>query len=605
MMAYELAEECRGGGISFDNEDAIHGGLRGGGDGGGACRAPNAKESPSRLLDDPQDSLRPYGNLRRMASSSWNYEPNGKPAMLQAKFHYPYFEMTVVSDSGRDIGQPISGMVSVGFARKGGDAKMLVGLQHDSVGVHNDDLKAHFGGKSRPLLKSWDSGDVVGVGIYNRRVYFTSNGIHMGVAFTLGDEYDVESYLPTVSVSSGKMDVIFNLGPDFRHEYELKGIEKSNQIFQRFDKNSDGRLRHSEVKDIILSTLVPGPTIVISHDPLPYPSYTNFCRLTGCESPEKGLSASNLWTLYEEGYGTIDKDWEVLTQVLTRPELTKQAMPPTILNTEKTGYTSVMSIDMSGFKSSDRNKHGELGDRTTGTQFDILHNIKAGLRNLIGGQQTNKNMHNNKPCSLDLEYLDDLDEDFIQKQAEMQLKEVYSSYSVAIDGGWSEWSECTKSCGWDGMQKRTCTEPSPSGGGRPCKGPNSRACNRRRCLSKPVWSRWTPCSKTCGYGVQYRTCLSDTLDGCEGDSRKTCKNPVPCRNPRDWDNGVMMPAPIPVRDTPPAPPQQKMFLPHSESSSRRSSSGTSGSDNKVARIRINSKPSGAKLGIISDGVSRS
>ena len=45
---------------------------------------------------------------------------------------------------------------------------------------------------------------------------------------------------------------------------------------------------------------------------------------------------------------------------------------------------------------------------------------------------------------------------------------------VLVDGNfstWSSWGNCSKSCG-DGVQVRTrsCTDPAPRGGGRPCQG---------------------------------------------------------------------------------------------------------------------------------------
>ena len=46
-----------------------------------------------------------------------------------------------------------------------------------------------------------------------------------------------------------------------------------------------------------------------------------------------------------------------------------------------------------------------------------------------------------------------------------------------VDGGWSEWqnvTECSVTCG-EGViiQQRTCTQPSPSCGGRDCVGENT------------------------------------------------------------------------------------------------------------------------------------
>lgn len=40
-----------------------------------------------------------------------------------------------------------------------------------------------------------------------------------------------------------------------------------------------------------------------------------------------------------------------------------------------------------------------------------------------------------------------------------------------VDGGWSDWGACA-----NGKQTRTCTNPTPSGGGKECEGPESQNC---------------------------------------------------------------------------------------------------------------------------------
>ena len=52
-----------------------------------------------------------------------------------------------------------------------------------------------------------------------------------------------------------------------------------------------------------------------------------------------------------------------------------------------------------------------------------------------------------------------------------------------MNGGWSEWSECSQACG-GGEQTRTCTNPAPSNGGADCSGDSRRACNERDCLNE-------------------------------------------------------------------------------------------------------------------------
>ena len=74
-----------------------------------------------------------------------------------------------------------------------------------------------------------------------------------------------------------------------------------------------------------------------------------------------------------------------------------------------------------------------------------------------------------------------------------------------VNGGWSSWSSCSKTCG-GGTRTRTCTNPAPSGGGANCVGATSEACNTQACAINGGWSSWSACSKTCGGGINTRTC---------------------------------------------------------------------------------------------------
>merc|ERR1712055_521351 len=81
-----------------------------------------------------------------------------------------------------------------------------------------------------------------------------------------------------------------------------------------------------------------------------------------------------------------------------------------------------------------------------------------------------------------------------------------------VNGQWSNWGECSKTCG-GGLKKRTCTNPAPAHGGTDCKaegyGPtNKDDCNTEKCPVDGHWSKWGECSKTCGGGKKTRTCTN-------------------------------------------------------------------------------------------------
>ena len=48
------------------------------------------------------------------------------------------------------------------------------------------------------------------------------------------------------------------------------------------------------------------------------------------------------------------------------------------------------------------------------------------------------------------------------------------------DGGWSQFSACSKACG-GGTQSRTCSNPASANGGKNCAGRASNACNTQAC----------------------------------------------------------------------------------------------------------------------------
>ncbi|XP_047443825.1 hemicentin-1 isoform X2 [Mugil cephalus] len=123
-----------------------------------------------------------------------------------------------------------------------------------------------------------------------------------------------------------------------------------------------------------------------------------------------------------------------------------------------------------------------------------------------------------------------------------------------VDGSWSEWSlweECSRTCGQGNRTRiRTCSSPPAQHGGRPCEGKAVEVimCSVRPC---PVagnwgsWLPWSPCSETCGKGMQSRIRLCNNpppaFDGpqCEGTDTQTqvCKE-RPCPVDGKWSSWV-------------------------------------------------------------------
>eukprot|EP00123_Amoebidium_parasiticum_P018256 comp24150_c1_seq3/m.43960 comp24150_c1_seq3/g.43960 ORF comp24150_c1_seq3/g.43960 comp24150_c1_seq3/m.43960 type:complete len:1043 (-) comp24150_c1_seq3:191-3319(-) len=107
--------------------------------------------------------------------------------------------------------------------------------------------------------------------------------------------------------------------------------------------------------------------------------------------------------------------------------------------------------------------------------------------------------------------------------------------STMVDGMWSPWSACDAPCG-GGISVRTCDNPPPAYGGAQCPGESLQLCNADACPT-PLdgsWSAWTDCSKSCGGGLQMRFCANPepAWGGrpCEGEGFRVC-NPGNCSIP--------------------------------------------------------------------------
>ncbi|XP_062521149.1 coadhesin-like [Corticium candelabrum] len=108
-----------------------------------------------------------------------------------------------------------------------------------------------------------------------------------------------------------------------------------------------------------------------------------------------------------------------------------------------------------------------------------------------------------------------------------------------IDGGWSpwsEWSDCSRTCGLDGLRKRnrTCTNPPLKNSGEDCSGPSEekRFCFLATyCPIQTFWSSWTrinKCSLECdqgGHTIYVRQCVPPVFnfgsEYCPGNGTKS------------------------------------------------------------------------------------
>ena len=95
---------------------------------------------------------------------------------------------------------------------------------------------------------------------------------------------------------------------------------------------------------------------------------------------------------------------------------------------------------------------------------------------------------------------------------------------------WSEWSECSKSCGGGVRQRdRHCQVDGEPVCTCQCYGPieEFESCGGRQCPEWSPWSSWSSCSKTCGEGEQGRSRRCSGEEGeCPGEGKETrpCKD---------------------------------------------------------------------------------
>jgi len=112
--------------------------------------------------------------------------------------------------------------------------------------------------------------------------------------------------------------------------------------------------------------------------------------------------------------------------------------------------------------------------------------------------------------------LQDHKEDFNQKleQQKLEIMESMQEKLTSEYDNWSEWGDCSVTCGGTRMRTRKCRGPFE------CIGEDSQAeaCpNNPTCTSEfGLWSEWTPCSRSCGEGFRTRTRICSGPFECMG-----------------------------------------------------------------------------------------
>ena len=102
-----------------------------------------------------------------------------------------------------------------------------------------------------------------------------------------------------------------------------------------------------------------------------------------------------------------------------------------------------------------------------------------------------------------------------------------------VNGGWSAWSTCSKTCG-SGTQTRTCTSPAPSNGGSLCVGVTSQACNTQACVDNSCAANTcttTTCNNSIAIVQGTKICADNSC------AAKTCKTAT-CWNNLTWIPGT-------------------------------------------------------------------
>ncbi|KAK5974749.1 ran-binding protein 9 [Trichostrongylus colubriformis] len=221
-----------------------------------AMKSATTYEEDEKLAEERLMSLYPRAEFRRLPRL-WNkndkyhfldishnslrvsYKGNGKQQQKDAastRADYPippqcgvyYFEITIV--------RGLKGCMGVGVCGKSVNLNRLPGWDRDSYGYHGDDGNFFSSsGNGVSYGPKFTSGDVIGCGVnlVNKTIFFTKNGVHLGIASR--ELTRIDDLYPTIGLQTTGEVVDANFGQrpfrfDIRPEMEAARAKVANEI---------------------------------------------------------------------------------------------------------------------------------------------------------------------------------------------------------------------------------------------------------------------------------------------------------------------------------------------------------------------------------------